>query len=452
MKLKACLPALSLALLSTTQLHATDFLTTYQEAAQNNGTYLAAEATYKAAGYGVPIARAALLPTLQLTANTAANRQSPASSEITGSAEAASYNTNQYQLQLTQPLIDISSWYTYGQAEATYKSAAITYAEAEQTLITSTASAYFGVLEAEDQLKYAEANQESLQEQLTQTEAQYKVGLKALTDVESTQASYESAVAQTIADQNALSNAYENLAVITGKPETNLAPLKQNFPLLNPEPANIDDWVHFGLKNNLSLQSAVLASEIAKLGIRINQSGYAPTLNAQGTYLSTHSNQYIPVPAQRSTTKSAALNVAWNVFTGGSTYFSVKQSKYTYQENLANQEQTLRTTDTGVRQAYLNVLSDISQIEAYQQAVISGQVSLRAMKAGYLVGTRTIVDVLTQQSNLFDSEQEYTQAIYDYINDSLNLKEQAGLLAPTDVAAINGWLAVTPESPSALKN
>lgn len=442
MKLTARFSALSLSVLMMSSLHATDFLTTYQEAVQNNGTYLAAKASYEAAGYGVPIARAALLPTLQLTANTMSNRQSPATSEITGNTQAASYNTNQYQLQLTQPLINISSWYTYGQAEATYKAAAVTYAQAEQTLIMSAASAYFGVLEAEDQLKYAEANQESLQEQLTQTEAQYKVGLKALTDVESTQASYESAVAQTIADQNALSNAYENLAVITGKPEKDLSPLKQNFPLLNPEPANIDDWVNFGLKNNLNLQAAILASEVSKLGIRINQAGYTPSLNAQGSYLNTHSNENIPVPSQRSTTQSAALNVAWNVFTGGSTYFSVKQSQYTYQENLANQAQTLRTTDTGIRQAYLNVLSDISQIQALQQAVISGQVSLRAMKAGYLVGTRTIVDVLTQQTNLFNSEQQYTQAIYNYINDSLSLKEQAGLLAPADVAAINGWLAV----------
>ncbi len=442
MKLTVCLPLFGLVFMSTTRLYATDFLSTYQEAVQSNGTYLAAQESYKAAGYGVPIARAALLPTLQLTANTAANRQSPAISEVTANTQAVNYNTNQYQLQLTQPLLNISSWYSYSQAEATYKAAAVTYAQAEQTLIVSTASAYFGVLEAEDQLKYAQANQESLQEQLTQTEAQYKVGLKALTDVESTQASYESAVAQTIADQNALSNAYENLAVITGKPEKDLSPLKQNFPLLNPEPANIDDWVNFGLKNNLNLQAAMLESEISKLGIRINQAGYAPTLSAQGTYLSTHSNENIPVPSQRSTTKSGALNVAWTPFSGGSTYFSVKQSQYTYQENLANQEQTLRTTDTGVRQAYLNVLSDISQIQAFQQAVISGQVSLRAMKAGYLVGTRTIVDVLTEQTNLFNSEQQYTQAIYNYINDSLSLKEQAGLLAPTDVTAINGWLAV----------
>lgn len=420
--------------LCVTNLFADDLTTIYNEAAQNNATYLAAEQTYKAAGYGVPIAAAtAFLPSLVLTANTTGNRQSPATPN--------NYNSNAYALTLTQPLLNIDGWYTYSQAEATYKQAAATYAEALQTLITSTASDYFGVLEAQDQLKYAQANQASLKEQLTQTEAQYKVGLKALTDVQSTQAQYESAVAQTVADQNSLNDAQANLAALIGKPAPSLAPLKQDFPLLKPSPASTDDWVNYGLQNNLALQFAEFQSEINKLGITIAATtGYLPTLNGVGTYTSSKSNNSVPGPNTRTKTGSAALSLSWNLFNGGSTYATVKQDQYTYQAGVQSEEQTRRTTVSGVDQAYLNVLSDISQIQANQQAVISNQASLKAMKAGYLVGTRTIVDVLTQQSNLFQSEQQYASSIYQYINDSLNLKLQAGLLAPKDIIAINAWL------------
>ena len=76
--------------------------------------------------------------------------------------------------------------------------------------------------------------------------------------------------------------------------------------------------------------------------------------------------------------------------------------------------------------------------------MISGQVSLKAIRSGYLVGVRTIVDVLTEQSNLYNSQQQYTQAIYQYITDSLNLKEQAGSLNPQDIAAVNTWLETMP--------
>ncbi len=422
----------------------TDLQTVYNQAAANNGTYLAAQATYKAASYGVPISRANLLPSLDLTANTTATHVSP--------GPAGYPNTNGYGLTLTQPLLNLGAWYSYSQAEATYKQAAVTYAQSLQSLIMTTASSYFSVLEAQDQLRYAEANQQSLAEQMTQTDAQYKVGIKALTDVESTRASYESAIATTVADQNSLNDAIQSLAVVTGQPEKDLAPLKQNFPLLKPDPANMQTWVNFGLKNNLALQSAELQSQINKLGIRVAaMTGYVPTISAEGIYDNSNGGGAITSSGSSSTstpegqgaritTKSAELALNWNAFSGGQTYATVKQDQYTYQSAVANQAQTSRQTDTNVSQAYLNVLSDISQIQAYGQAVISGEVSLRAMKAGYLVGTRTIVDVLTQQSNLFSSQQLYAQSIYNYINDSLNLKEQAGLLGPQDITAINGWL------------
>ncbi len=437
-------------------LASTDLQTIYQQAAANNGTYLAAKATYQAASYGVPISRANLLPSLVATANTAATHISP--------GPAGYPNTNGYGLTLTQPLLNLGAWYSYSQAEATYKQAAVTYAQAIQSLIMTTASSYFSVLEAQDQLRYAEANQQSLAEQMTQTDAQYKVGIKALTDVESTRASYESAIATTVADQNNLNDALVSLAVVTGQPEKDLAPLKQDFPLLKPDPADMQAWVQFGLQNNLALQSAALQSEIDKLGIRVTAfTGYVPTINVEGIYdnnndgggtssSSASSSSNVPEgQGDRITTKSAELALNWNAFSGGQTYASVKQDQFTYQAGVANQAQTGRQTDSNVSQAYLNVLSDISQIQAYGQAVISGEVSLKAMKAGYLVGTRTIVDVLTEQSNLFSSQQLYAQSIYNYINDSLNLKEQAGLLGPQDITAVNGWLvpAVDATSPSA---
>jgi outer membrane protein len=433
-------------------LATTDLQTVYNQAAANNGTYLAAEASYKAASYGVPISRASLLPSLSVTANTTATHVSP--------GPAGYPNTNGYGLVLAQPLLNLGAWYSYTQSEATYRQAAVTYAEALQNLIMTSASSYFNVLEAQDQLRYAEANQQSLAEQMVQTNAQYKVGIKALTDVESTRASYESAVATTVADQNNLNDALQSLAVVTGQPEKDLAPLKQNFPLLKPDPADMQAWVNFGLKNNLALQSAALQSEIDKLGIRVTaMNGYVPTITAEGIYDNSNGGGAISssstgssstgsstpeAQGPRETTKSVELVANWNAFSGGQTWASVRQSQYTYQSGVANQAQTARETDANISQAYLNVLSDISQIQAYGQSVVSGEVSLRAMKAGYLVGTRTIVDVLTQQSNLFSSEQLYAESIYNYINDSLTLKQEAGLLSPQDVTAVNGWLVPGP--------
>lgn len=411
----------------------TDVLTIYQQSAQNNGTYQAAIATYKAASYGVPIARAALLPSLTLAADTEAVKQSPATP--------GSYNTNGYTLTLTQPLLAIGSWYSYTQSEATYKQAAATFAAAEQNLIMTVATSYFGVLEAQDQLQYAQANQDSLAEQMRQVEAQYKVGLKAMTDVQSTRASYESAVASTVAAQTSLNNALQTLIAVTGQDEGPLAPLKQDFPLVKPNPQNSEDWVNYGLKNNVNLQFEQFQAEINRLQIKVDfTTDFLPTIDVVGLY---NNNRNGSNSNGTVTTKTGELSLNYNIFNGFGNQATVRQDKFNFKAAQANVVQTERTTATSVRQAYLNVLSDISQVQALQQAVISGQVSLKAIRAGYLVGIRTIVDVLTAQSDLFNSQQQYAQAIYNYITDSLTLKEQAGSLNPQDIAAINTWLQST---------
>ena len=138
---------------------------------------------------------------------------------------------------------------------------------------------------------------------------------------------------------------------------------------------------------------------------------------------------------------NAKASVQWNIINGGSDYATTKQRKYT--ENAAKYTllETRRSAESALKTAYLNVLSDISQVEAYQQAVIAAEASVAAMKAGYDVGTRTIVDLLNQQQQLFNAQQKYSEAKYAYINHLLALKQTAGTLSYHDIDAINNWLS-----------
>jgi outer membrane protein len=65
---------------------------------------------------------------------------------------------------------------------------------------------------------------------------------------------------------------------------------------------------------------------------------------------------------------------------------------------------------------------------------------LESTQAGYEVGTRTIVDVLNVQRNLFSSQRDYLGSRYDYIINGLALKSAAGNLTEEDLKRVNGWL------------
>jgi outer membrane protein len=86
------------------------------------------------------------------------------------------------------------------------------------------------------------------------------------------------------------------------------------------------------------------------------------------------------------------------------------------------------------------VLSTISQVEALKAATVSAQSALESTQAGYEVGTRTIVDVLNVQRNLFSSQRDYLNSRYSYIINGLNLKAAAGTLSESDLERANGLL------------
>jgi outer membrane protein len=86
------------------------------------------------------------------------------------------------------------------------------------------------------------------------------------------------------------------------------------------------------------------------------------------------------------------------------------------------------------------VLTNLSEITAYEQAVESARTSLAATQAGYQVGTRTIVDVLNAQTLVFSAMANFLNARYNYLISSLQLKADTGQLGLSDIEAINTQL------------
>jgi outer membrane protein len=107
---------------------------------------------------------------------------------------------------------------------------------------------------------------------------------------------------------------------------------------------------------------------------------------------------------------------------------------------MQNEEQQRRMVTRQTRQSYNGVLSGISRVKALEQAVASNQQALESTEAGYEVGTRTTVDVLNARRNLFSARRDYARSRYDYILNTLRLKQAAGIVSFEDLVQINSWL------------
>ncbi len=422
----------------STATYANDLLAVYRLAQTNDPTLQSAKEAHLASIEALPQARAQFFPSIQaVTSHTAYdNGGNNATSIPPGGVTRAHYNQSSYGLNLTQPVFYYQEWVQLSKASNQVKQANANYAAAEQDLIVRAVQRYFGVLKAFDALKFAKAQRKAFAKFLEQTEQRYKVGLIAITDVQIAKAQHDNAYAQEISAENDLANQKEILREITGKEIDRYSFLRDELTLKAPEPQNLETWVLQALDQNLSLQAIEFQVKSAHDDIKIAQTGHLPTLDVSSSI-----NRVTSTPYTTSTNNAnLGLQVTLPIFSGGAVSSKTRQAVHTYAKSQKDRETLHRQTESNTRQSYRNVLTQISQADALKQAIVSNKSALEATEASFNVGTRTIVDVLNAQSSLIQAEQNYAFARYDYILQSISLKQAAGTLNPEDIQHINAWL------------
>ncbi len=411
-----------------------DLAAAYRLATESDPTFLAAAADRDATLESVAIAQAALLPNVSLGTSGVLERDDvdePAPSQDT-------FSTFSLSLDVTQPLYRPDRNIRLGQARTNEEKAEIDYAVQAQQLIERVVERYFGVLEASDDFRFAETNREAIGQQLRQAQQRFEVGLVAITDVEEAKSRFDLASARAIEAENALGNAREAMREVIGEYPEALAPLGEEIPLVVPDPSDIDEWTRTALERNLPVKSASFAVAVAKDAIRLAGAGARPTLDLFGRAEASDRNRE-PVGSERRSA-SVGLRLAWPIYTGGRVSAETRQARSRHREATHALERARREAVRQTRQAYLGVESAIARVGALRQAVVSSQSAVDAVEAGFQVGTRTSVDVLDAQRDLFEARNDLAAARYDYIRDALRLRRAAGALVLEDLEAINGWL------------
>ena len=399
------------------------------------------QAAYRATLEQRPQARAQLmLPTLSFNTNTAYNRQD---TELGGDSGVGSGGLTEFHswgwgLQLNQPIYHHDRFVALKQADEAIRQAELDVDAARQDLIVRSGERYFDMLAAIDTLEFARAEKDALGRQLEQTTQRFEVGLIAITGVQEAKAGYDLATADEILARNLLDNTVEALREITGEYHRNLSLLGDKLPLVAPEPQDIDLWTETALQQNLRLAAALVATQSAENEIRRQYAGHVPTLDIVGSHGFGRQGGRFGNVEQTTTALGLELNVP--IYEGGQVVSRTREAQERYHEILEVLEQQRRTTVRQTRDSYLGVISGISRVKALNQAVVSTQTALEATEAGFEVGTRTSVDVVSASRDLFRAKRDYARARYDYILDILRLKQAAGTLSPDDVNEINAWL------------
>jgi len=405
----------------------------YALARQNDAQIQVARATRDAALEARPQAKALLLPTVRLSGSV--NR---VHRDIIGSS-ASTYDTQNLTLSLSQPLYRRDYWIQLEQADKKVALAEAKLVTAEQELIIRVAQAYFGVLSAQDRLTFAKAENAAIARQLEQSKQRFEVGLIAITAVHEAQAAFDQSRADLITAENELDNAWEALHEIVGDRVKELSAVKDDLPLKLPDPLNIDQWVKSSLQSNPAIQAALFSTDIARKNVEVQRSGHYPTVDLVGSHSMDRTNSTSTLSAD---TDTSSIGVQFNLslYAGGGVTSRTRQALLELEAAQSSLDQLRRSVNRQVRDAYRGVVASISTVEALKASTVSAQSALEATEAGFEVGTRTMVDVLNGQRDLYRAKSNYSTVRFNYVLSGLQLKQAVGNLSAEDIAKVNEWL------------
>jgi len=422
----------ALALSAPFTAHAADLAQIYQLAKTNDPTIQAAIATHKAATKQVPLARSAFRPQINASFTASLNDIDDDLSET--------FQSTQLTLSISQSLYHRSNAALLNQAELAVLQADATLEAARQALITRTAETYFDVLRSEADLAFSQAELQAIGRQKEQAEKRFEVGLATVIDVRESQAQFDLAVAQEVAAQGSLDSALDSLRSLTASTIDTLDPLKDDIPLVVPEPAIMEEWVQISLDQNLDLASARLQLDIAGLEVRSERGVRFPTLDLLAVGSTGRTTQNGRDDDDTVDAGELRLELTLPIYSGGSIGAQVARAKAEVSTASAQLREQELATSLQARESYRGVTTNISRVKALRQALDSTQKSAEASDAGFRAGTRTSVDVLSALRDTFSARSDFVNARYDYVLNTLSLKSAAGTLGEQDLMAVNALL------------
>jgi outer membrane protein len=443
--------ALALALLALPLgARAEDLLQSYELARNSDPQLSAAEANRLATREGAVQSRAAFLP--QVSGSVGASYSDTTTELNNGLDSSNGGGSRSYGLSLSQSIFDYSNITRHRSQRALSEAADYQLESANDNLITRTSKAYFDVLVAIETLNAAEAREAALKKQFDFADKRLEVGLAPITDVHEARAQYDSARAATVVSRAVLEDAYRALEEVTGADLRSLKALPQDFQPALPSDRDAAGWVQTALDNNPALRARQLELRSAEAGVSTAKAGHLPTVDLSASYGHgmPFANGNLPTAVDNTDTSEVGVSVRIPIFAGGATQSRVRQAIAQRDASADQLEQQRRALVRNTRNAYQTLVSGITEVEARKAAVFSARSAYEASQVGLEVGTRTVLDVLTNQQNLFNAEREYAVARYNFLQNRLLLEQAAGTLDIEDLQEINRLLtADTTQKPPA---
>ncbi|MGE5545522.1 MAG: TolC family outer membrane protein [Solirubrobacterales bacterium] len=313
------------------------------------------------------------------------------------------------------------------QAEASVLAERAQLHATEQQVLLNAATAYLNVVRDEAVLKLNINNEQVLRRQLEAAQERFRVGEITRTDVSQAEARLARSMADRVQAEGTLQASRANFVNVIGAAPQNLEPA-QNGPAV---PASFDEVKVTALAKNPNVIARDWTAQAAKDAIDVQRSVLLPSVDLRGDYSRSHGSTFADnVGSNLSEIDSlgATLQVTVPIYEAGEAYASVRSQKHTYGQRRIEADQARRDALESASAAWENLQAARARIKSYESQIQASEMALAGVEEEAKVGSRTVLDVLDAEQELFDARVNLVRAQRDSTVAAYTLKQAIGQL------------------------
>ncbi|HLJ20676.1 MAG TPA: TolC family outer membrane protein [Stellaceae bacterium] len=392
------------------------------QAYQYNPQLLAQRAQLRATDEGVPQALSGWRPTVQFTGSAGKEETETKQPATSGGSVNQHLTPTSLDLNITEPI------WTSGRTPALVRQAehnviaqrAQTVATEEQVLF-SVAQAYLDVVRDQATVDLNINNEQVLRRQLEATNDQFRVGEVTRTDVAQAESRLALAVATRVQAEGNLQVSRANYYRAVGHLPEHLSQPTERVQL----PDTRDEALALARAQNPNVVIADYTAKAAEDNVAATRAQLGPQVAIVGDL-----NKSDETLQQHRDVNSASVIARLTVplYEAGSIYAQTRAAKQTVYQRRDLLDDARRAAIQSATRDWETIQSGRAQVQSLQSTIRAAAIALEGVRQEAQVGSRTVLDVLNAEQELFTDRVNLVQAQHDLAVAEFDLAQQVGRL------------------------
>lgn len=317
---------------------------------------------------------------------------------------------------ITQPLFDgFSITNQYKMAELNLDLTKANKKRVRQDVALEVTRAYFEILKAE---KFLGVSKETVNQVSVQTDVVnnfYQVGMSPLNDLLESQVLLATAKQEVIFNKSDLDIARSYMNTLLRRP------IHQSIEIVDmldykPFEYDLDFCIRTALEKRIEIKMVDIEIELAEKDILLAKKTYYPTINLTGTYYRVGTEWDVSGGKDIGDVDTWDITAvaSWDFWDWGKTSYGTREQKSRRSQAILNRSKIEDSIQFSVTQAYLQMQTSEKNITTIETAIEQAKENVRINEERYKEQVATSTDVLTAQTLLFRTMNNYYRALYDF--------------------------------------